>query len=91
MKTSSLSMRIKGLNTSVAEQIYSWFRGYARQLNEMRPLRHQSLVLKFSALHNDAGAKSKCDYLNKFSPFKKSTKKQVSYPCNKKKQQGQRA
>eukprot|EP00959_Pyramimonas_sp_CCMP1952_P161491 3377028-Pyramimonas_sp.AAC.1 len=48
-----LSRRLKGINTQVAEQPLSWFRGYARPLNEMAPLRHKLCVLFFAKLHTN--------------------------------------
>ena len=53
-----LKRRLKGVNTSAAEQLFSWFRGYERSLNEMRPGRHRVAVLFFVRKHNaliDAG------------------------------------
>jgi hypothetical protein len=32
----SLKRRLRGVNTMVAEQTFSWFRGFARTFNEMR-------------------------------------------------------
>ena len=43
----SYKRRLRGVNGSVCEQTFSWFRGYARTLNEMSPLRHHFLVLVY--------------------------------------------
>ncbi|CAK0877510.1 unnamed protein product, partial [Prorocentrum cordatum] len=40
-----------GINTQVAEQSFSWFRAYARPLNEMVRLSNKFLVLSFAKLH----------------------------------------
>ncbi|CAK0871899.1 unnamed protein product, partial [Prorocentrum cordatum] len=58
-----LSRRLKGINTQVAEQSFSWFRGYARPLNEMAPLRHKLCVLLFAKLHNNYVAEHNIEYL----------------------------
>ncbi|CAK0816567.1 unnamed protein product, partial [Prorocentrum cordatum] len=47
----------------VAEQSFSWFRGYARPLNEMVPLRHKLCVLFFAKLHNNYVAEHNIEYL----------------------------
>lgn len=49
-----LGRRVKGVNTAICEQTFSWFRTYARVLNEMRPLRNRFLVLYFCKEHNQA-------------------------------------
>ena len=70
------------MNTSIAEQTFAWFRGYARMLNSMRAARHHCVVLLFSRKHNtlmDSGA------TNQLSAFRTGAKKQrgsSSYVCN---------
>lgn len=39
-----LMKRLEGLSTSISEQIFAWFRGYARIFNEMRERRHKFIV-----------------------------------------------
>ena len=46
--------RFKGINLSAAEQVVSWFRNYARLLNEARHLRHSFKVLYFVKQRNMA-------------------------------------
>ena len=80
-----MGRRIKKLNTSVCEQTFSWFRGYAKMLNEMQPLRHRFLVLYFCKLHNEnVDAGTAAEYLNEYTPFKPAKKSKRSYPCVKK-------
>ena len=53
-----LKTRVKGINTSVSEQVFSWFRGYARVLNSMGGLRHKFLVLVYCKRRNDLTAET---------------------------------
>ena len=39
--------RLIGVNTSIAEQTFSWLRGYAKSFNEMHTERHWFIVLYF--------------------------------------------
>ena len=48
-----LGRRIKGVNTSACEQVFSWFRNYARTLNSVHPRTHFFLVLLYCRLHNE--------------------------------------
>lgn len=59
-----LKRRLRGVNSSVSEQVFSWFRNYARILNDMRPVVHKFLVLVFCKLHNELIAKGDKDHLN---------------------------
>ena len=49
-----LAKRLKHVNTSAAEQVFAWFRNYARVLNESSPLRHAFKVLYYCKMHNQA-------------------------------------
>jgi hypothetical protein len=45
LNVKALGKRLKHVNTVICEQIYAWFRGHARVLNEMRatqPASHQT-------------------------------------------------
>ena len=74
--------RIKNLNTSIAEQTFSWFRGYARSLNELRPTRHQFLVLLYSKIHNALIAEGETSHLGPYSHQNVSKKRSVPYGCD---------
>ena len=74
-----LSRRFAKTNTSACEQVFSWFRNYARILNEARAIRHTFKVLYFSKLHNQAVAENKASYLNKFK--KAVSKVSKAYAC----------
>ena len=70
----------KGVNLFAAEQVFSWFRNYARLLNEARPERHAFKVLYFVKQHNQNLQDKKATYLNKYqASFKKGSKK---HACN---------
>jgi len=80
-----LNRRLRGVNTSICEQTFSWFRGYARTFNELRSQRHEFIVHYFSAKHNTLVAAGDLDHLNAYSTdSKKSNKRKASkgYHCN---------
>lgn len=68
----ALKDRLAEVNTSIAEQVWSWFRGYARTFNDMRPLRHIFIVLTYSRLHNDLVADGALDRLGPVFPARRS-------------------
>ena len=78
-----LAKRCKGVNMSAAEQVFSWFRNYARLLNETRPLRHVFKVLHFIKEHNEAIDCKKALYLNKYNAKTKTKKSSKAYACAK--------
>lgn len=47
-----LRRRVAKINTSASEQTSSWFRNYARTMNELRPARNKFLVLCYAKEHN---------------------------------------
>ena len=79
--------RLKNINTSIAEQSFSWFRGYAKSFNELRPIRHRFLVLYFSAKHNALCDAKDMGHLNANKPSKKRgyVKQSKGYACRKRK------
>ena len=85
-----LMARIENLNTSIAEQTFSWFRGYARSMNELRPTRHQFLVLLYAKMHNELMAKGEMSHLNPYSHQNMSKKRPVPYGCDDDPQQAKR-
>ena len=77
-----LAKRLKKVNTSIAEQTFSWFRSHAKILNEARQRRHRFLVLYYSKKHNALIDQKKTSHLNKFTAAKAHPKrKSVAYPC----------
>jgi hypothetical protein len=76
---------LKGVNCSICEQTFAWFRNYARSLNEMRLLRHKLTVLHYCRLHNENVDKGDIGYLNAPAAMKRRTKKlhKGSYACTK--------
>ena len=76
-----LSRRLKGVNTQVAEQSFAWFKGYARPLNEMTPLRHKFLVLYFAKLHNNYIEERNVGYLPPSVSIQTTQGKGGHYSC----------
>ncbi len=62
-----LKRRLKNINTSVAEQVFSWMRGFARTFNELRPERHRFLMLLYCKRHNHLIETKQTYHLNKYS------------------------
>ena len=62
-----LARRIKGVNTSISEQVFSWFRHYARTINEMRQDRHVLHVLHYCKMHNGMVESGRAKHLNEFA------------------------
>ena len=80
----SLRRRLRGVNTSICEQTFSWFRGYARVFNELRPKRHSFLVLYFAALHNSMVDAGDVGHMNRYNAEGKGlTRKAIKgYHCS---------
>ena len=78
--SAKLMKRIEGLNTSVAEQTFSWFRGYARSTNEMKPQRHQFLVPLYAKIHNALLERGATSHLNPYSCQR--AKRKTPYECD---------
>ncbi|CAK0856788.1 unnamed protein product [Prorocentrum cordatum] len=57
-----LKLRVSGVNAQVAEQCFSWFRGYSRIFNEMSPCRHRFLAPCFVAEHNSMSSAGDADH-----------------------------
>ena len=74
-----LMKRIHGINTVVAEQIFSWFRNYARTFNELRRNRHHFLVVLYARYHNDLVDRNSTDHLNRYSG--RGSKRSTPYEC----------
>ena len=76
-----LSERLGKLNTSIAEQTFSWFRSYAIVVNEMRRLRHHFLVLLFCKWHNQLVEEGNTQHLHPVAAQKKAKRKSTPYAC----------
>ena len=57
-------MGIENLNASISDQTISWFRGCARSLNELKPIRHQFLLPIYAKMHNAPMATGDTSRLN---------------------------
>lgn len=79
----SLKRRFARVNTSIAEQTFVWFRGYARTFNSMRANRHRFVVLLFSRKHNALMDSNSTSHLSAFASRAKRKRGSSSYDCNK--------
>jgi len=59
--------------------VFSWFRNYARIINEMKSTRHKFLVLFFVKKHNDLLANGATGHLGPVSAKRRRSK---SYACS---------
>ena len=80
----ALKRQLKGLNTSLSEQIFSWFRGYANTFNAMSPLTHHFYVILYSRRHNDLVRQNDTSHLNSYAAPKKvaQNKKLMKRPAS---------
>jgi len=74
--------RLRGVNTQVCEQTFSWFRNYARIMNEMDMLRQHFFILVFVKKHNKFIANGVSDHL---CTKRRGSVKKGSYACSNKK------
>ena len=77
-----LKRRLKDVNTNICEQVFAWFRGYARTANEMRVQRNKFLVLYYIKLHNENVAMGSTDYLNEHKHKFDFKRKAKPYACS---------
>ena len=64
---SRLDRRLRDVNSSIAEQTFSWFRGYAASFNSKSPDTHIFYVLLYVKKHNTLIRKDYMQHLNAFS------------------------
>ena len=65
-KVPALKRRFKGVNTSVAEQTFSWLRNYARTVNEMKETRGRFLTMLYVKRHNELVEAGNTEHLNPY-------------------------
>ena len=78
--------RVENMNTSKAEQIFSWFRSYASTFNSMDALRHKFMVLFYCKQHNSLVEEGITSRLNVHSANRKKmarVRKGSGYACGK--------
>lgn len=81
LKVLRLKRRVNKINTAAAEQLFSWFRGYARTFNEMRRSRHRFIVMYFCRKHNELVDARDTDHLKKHRLIAPKKQKKGKYPC----------
>ena len=70
-----IAKRLKVVNTSVCEQIFSWFRGYSLIFNNMAPTKHRFYVFLYARRRNIMVRRGDKAHLNPYSAHKKALKK----------------
>ena len=69
-------------NTSISEQVFSWFRGYTKLLNTMFPNTHRFYVFYYAKLHNFLVMSGDVEHLNEHKVQRPpKTKASRSYNC----------
>ncbi|CAK9101585.1 unnamed protein product [Durusdinium trenchii] len=80
-----LEKRTHKENTSICEQVFSWFRNFSPIINEMRAHRHKFFLLLLSKRHNESIEGGNIRYLHPTRlPNLFKNAKSVSYLCGKK-------
>lgn len=79
-----LKRRVNKVNTSIAEQVFSWMRGFARTFNELRPNRHRFLMHYYCKRHNELLHSDYRGHLNKFAYKNQKSRCPKPYHCTKK-------
>ena len=65
---------IRDVNTSISEQAFSWFRGYAGIFSSMPVARHRLFVHVYARKHNDMLRAEDAHHLNAFSTEKEKAR-----------------
>lgn len=78
----AIKKRLQGVNTSVCEQVWSWFRGYAPTFNTMNSKRHRFIVLCYCRRHNDMLSKGDTDHLPRFPASERGKRATTPYTCS---------
>ena len=66
---------VKDLSSSICEQVFSWFRGYASTLNTTSGEGRRFLVLVYAKRHNACVLSDTATYINPHSARRKTMKK----------------
>ena len=69
-----LTEGFKGVNTSIAEQTFAWFRTYVGTFNTMNPSSQRFCVRLFASRHNDLIRTCKATHLNEYSTRKRQAR-----------------
>ena len=69
-----LDLRLRSVNSSIAEQTFSWFRGYASSFNTKAHDTHIFYVLLYVKMHNSLVRQNRLQHLNAFSARSKIAK-----------------
>ena len=69
-----LDLRLRSVNSSIAEQTFSWFRGYASSFNTKAHDTHIFYVLLYVKMHNNLVRQNRLQHLNALSARSKIAK-----------------
>ena len=70
-----LARRLKKANTSISEQTFAWFRGYATTFNTMNANAQRFYVIAYSRRHNGMMRNSDRQHLNPWAAHKQAMRK----------------
>ena len=73
---------IEGVNTSICEQVFSWFRHFSTSFNELRGNRHRFIILYMAKRHNQAIESNTAVYLRPI--VHPASRRSSPYGCSKK-------
>ena len=71
----AIDKRLKRVNTSISEQVFSWFRGYSSTFNSMNAKHQRFYVLAYSRRHNHLQKLDDMQHLNPWSARKSTLKR----------------
>ena len=73
---------IQGVNTSICEQVFAWFRHFSTNFNELRGNRHRFIILYMAKRHNQAIENNTAVYLRPIAH--PASVRSTPYGCSKK-------
>ena len=71
----AIDKRLKRVNTSISEQVFSWFRGYSSTFNSMNAKHQRFYVLAYSRRHSHLQKLDDMQHLNPWSARKSTLKR----------------
>lgn len=77
----TLKKRMKGVNGSICEITFSWFRRYAKILNPMAANRHRFVVLYLAHMHNQCVEADDMSHMKENFPARRRQRSVKPYGC----------
>ena len=81
LKVRRIHTRFREENTSAAEQVFTWFRGYAATLNSASSHHHWFVALYLCRKRNDLITSSGADHMNPYGNVRKLKRATEPYGC----------